>query len=155
MGVYRSVVVGTDGSRTASEAVQRAGVLAAALGSQLIVASAYSRQVEEELGPPSERAGSHRAEHLLATGYRAASEVVADGAGIARQVAPTLDVDTCVSEGDPAEVLLRLAEERPGSLLTVGSQGMTGSGRFLLGSVPNKVSHHVTVDLLIVKTDQE
>jgi nucleotide-binding universal stress UspA family protein len=153
MGVYRSVVVGTDGSRTASEAVQRAGVLAAALGAQLVVASAYSRPVEEHLGPPSERAGSHRTELLLSGGYRRASEVVADGAGIARQVAPGVDVDTCVTEGDPAEVLLRLAEDRPGSLLTVGSQGMTGSGRFL-GSVPNKVSHHAPCDLLIVRTGE-
>lgn len=38
--------------------------------------------------------------------------------------------------------------------VVVGSKGMAGAARFLLGSVPNTVSHHITTDLLIVGTDR-
>jgi nucleotide-binding universal stress UspA family protein len=34
----------------------------------------------------------------------------------------------------------------------VGNKGMTGARRFLLGSVPNKISHHAPCDVWIVKT---
>jgi nucleotide-binding universal stress UspA family protein len=68
---------------------------------------------------------------------------------VASSVAPGVDVDTAAVEGEAAEALLDLAEARPGSLLAVGSQGMTGSRRFLLGAVPNKVSHHAPGDVLV------
>jgi len=52
---------------------------------------------------------------------------------------------------DPAAALVD--EGAAFDLVVVGSVGMSGASRFLLGSVPHKVSHHVTTDLLIVKTD--
>ncbi|HYM58651.1 MAG TPA: universal stress protein [Solirubrobacteraceae bacterium] len=33
-----------------------------------------------------------------------------------------------------------------------GNRGMTGAKRFLLGSVPNKVSHHAPCSVLIIRT---
>ena len=45
-------------------------------------------------------------------------------------------------EGDPADAILDVAEERGADLIVVGNRGLTGAKRFLLGSVPNKVSHH-------------
>jgi nucleotide-binding universal stress UspA family protein len=56
-------------------------------------------------------------------------------------------------EGNPAEVLITETDELAADLLVVGSVGMRGARRFLLGSVPNNVSHHSVTDLLIVKTD--
>ena len=40
-------------------------------------------------------------------------------------------------------------------LVVVGNRGMTGAGRFFVGGVPNKVSHHARTDLLIVNTTGE
>jgi nucleotide-binding universal stress UspA family protein len=57
--------------------------------------------------------------------------------------------------GNPAEVLVSESEARGVDLLVVGSVGMTGARRFMLGSVPNRVSHSSTIDLLIVKSDLE
>jgi nucleotide-binding universal stress UspA family protein len=57
--------------------------------------------------------------------------------------------------GTPAEVLVDESERLKADLLVVGSVGMTGARRFMLGSVPNKVSHSASVDLLIVKSDLE
>ena len=58
-----------------------------------------------------------------------------------------------VEAGNPAEVLITEVGRAGADLLVVGSVGMSGARRFLLGSVPNKVSHHASTDVLIVKTD--
>ena len=42
--------------------------------------------------------------------------------------------------------------EPPPDLVVVGNKGMTGARRFLLGSVPNNISHHAPCSVLIVKT---
>ncbi len=55
-------------------------------------------------------------------------------------------------EGDPADALLDVAEEVGADLIVVGNKGMTGAKRFLLGSVPNKVSHHAPCGVYIVRT---
>ena len=51
----------------------------------------------------------------------------------------------CPRQGDPADAILDVAEEQEADLVVVGNKGMTGAKRFLLGSVPNKVSHHAPV----------
>ena len=43
-------------------------------------------------------------------------------------------------------------EEESADLIVVGNKGMTGAKRFLLGSVPNKVSHHAPCSVLIIRT---
>ncbi len=55
-------------------------------------------------------------------------------------------------EGDPADAILNVAEEANADLIVVGNKGMTGARRFLLGSVPNKVSHHAPCSVIIVRT---
>ncbi len=52
-------------------------------------------------------------------------------------------------EGDPGDVLVRLAEECAADILVVGNKGMQ---RRVLGSVPNTVSHKAQCSVLVVKT---
>ena len=59
--------------------------------------------------------------------------------------------NTYAREGDPADAILDVAEERGADLIVVGNKGMTGAKRFLLGSVPNKVSHHAPCSVLIIR----
>ena len=59
---------------------------------------------------------------------------------------------TVTLEGDPADKILEVAENDDVDLIVVGNKGMTGAKRFLLGSVPNQVSHHAPCNVLIVKT---
>ncbi len=54
--------------------------------------------------------------------------------------------------GDPADALLGLAAVERADVIVVGNKGMSGAQRFLLGSVPNKVSHRATCDVLVVAT---
>ncbi len=67
------------------------------------------------------------------------------GAGVA-------EVETFARQGDAADAILDVAEEQRTDLIVVGNKGMTGAKRFLLGSVPNKVSHHAPCSVLIVRT---
>ena len=55
-------------------------------------------------------------------------------------------------QGDPADAILDVAEEQGANLIVVGNRGMTGAKRFLLGSVPNKVSHHAPCSVMIIRT---
>ena len=59
---------------------------------------------------------------------------------------------THAREGDPADAILDVAEELGADLIVVGNRGMTGAKRFLLGSVPNKISHHAPCSVMIVRT---
>jgi nucleotide-binding universal stress UspA family protein len=125
--MFRSIVVGTDGSDTARQAVREATELAAAQGAAIELVSTYE--------PGRREAGE-------ATLREAAAEV--EAAGVA--------VRTYAREGDAADAILDVAEERGADLVVVGNKGLTGAKRFLLGSVPNKVSHHAPCSVLIIRT---
>ena len=141
--VPRKILVGTDGSVTAARAVARAASLAGALGAELVIVSAYSSRAPG--GATSDPAWSAAAE-------AAANEHVSRASDDAKSAGVTSVSGNAVA-GDPADVLLSEAEKQGVDLLVVGSKGMQGSTRFLLGSVPNKISHHTPCDLLIVRTD--
>jgi nucleotide-binding universal stress UspA family protein len=146
--MFRSIVVGTDGSDTAKKAVTAAADLAKEIGATLDIVSAYepvpqSRLREEARQAPEDMQWMiNPREDVEATLRYAAEEVEETG----------IDVETFAREGDPADAILDVAEERGADLIVVGNKGMTGAKRFLLGSVPNKVSHHAPCSVLIVRT---
>ena len=63
-----------------------------------------------------------------------------------------VEVNTHVCEGEPADVLIGMAEMTKADLIVVGSKGMHGARRFI-GSVPNRVTHRAPVSVLVVRTD--
>ena len=146
--MFSSIVVGTDGSETARKAVQQATELARQVGASISLVSAYEpvsnqrmRDEKREVPKDMEWMVNPR-EDVEATLNEAAEEV--GGAGV--------KVETFVREGDAADAILDVAEEQNADLIVVGNKGMTGAKRFLLGSVPNKVSHHAPCSVLIIRT---
>jgi nucleotide-binding universal stress UspA family protein len=146
--VFASIVVGTDGSETAGEAVRQAVELAARLGAGLDIVSAYEpvpgsllRRESRQLPEDVEWVVNPR-EDVDAV-LREAAEV----AGVAG-----VRAETYARRGDAADAILDVAEERDADLVVVGNRGMTGARRFLLGSVPNRVSHHAPCSVLIIRT---
>jgi nucleotide-binding universal stress UspA family protein len=73
-----------------------------------------------------------------------------EAAEIAR--AAGVPVELYARQGDAADAILDVAEERNADLVIVGNKGMTGAKRFLLGSVPNRISHHAPCSVLIIRT---
>ncbi len=146
--MFNSIVVGTDGSDTATQAVRQAVALAAAVGASLDLVSAYEPV-------PSQRLRDERretpADLQWAINQREDVDATLEAAAaLAREAG--VQVSTYARQGDPADAILDVAEERNADLIVVGNKGMTGAKRFLLGSVPNKVSHHAPCSVLIIRT---
>jgi nucleotide-binding universal stress UspA family protein len=152
--MFSAIVVGTDGSQTANEAVRQAAQLAKTLGAHVHLVCAYEpapsvalrvaeaeedrpAAVEWALGPPRETVDATLAE--------AAEEFTRAG----------VEVDVYARRGHAADAILDVAEERGADLIIVGNRGTTGAKRFLLGSVPNKISHHAPCAVLIIRTAEE
>jgi nucleotide-binding universal stress UspA family protein len=147
--VFGSIVVGTDGSDTAREAVRQAIELARLAGAALEVVSAY-----EPVSAARLREEATEVPRDLQWSVNPREDVDATLGEVAEQ-ARTAGVETIrtfARQGDPADAILDVAEEQRSDLIIVGNKGMTGAKRFLLGSVPNKVSHHAPCSVLIIRT---
>jgi nucleotide-binding universal stress UspA family protein len=142
--MFKTIVVGTDGSDTADRAVNRAAELAALTGADLHLVSAY-RQAPVRVGDGSV---AEAAEWSVGGDYKADAALQRT---IARLRGKGISIDEHAPKGDAADAIVAVAVSENADLIVLGSKGMHGKGR-LLGSVPNKVSHQAPCDLLIVHT---
>jgi nucleotide-binding universal stress UspA family protein len=147
--MYGTIVVGTDGSDTAKEAVRQASELAKLMGSSVLLVSAYEPVPESRLR--QERTEVPEDVSWMVNPREDVQAVLDDEAEQIKQAGVSA-VETFAREGDPADAILDVAEEKGADLIIVGNKGMTGARRFLLGSVPNKVSHHAPCNVMIVRT---
>ncbi len=141
------IVVGTDGSDTAKIAVQEAVRMAKALGAEIHIVSAFEPlRGAHVTGAPE---GAARVWAPLPDSQVESSVSEAEAAVRLAGV----PVKTHTKQQDPADALLEVADEVGASLIVVGNRGMHGARRFVLGSVPNTVSHKARCNVLIVSTD--
>jgi nucleotide-binding universal stress UspA family protein len=146
--MFGSIVVGTDGSDTANEAARQATELAKAVGANINLVSAFEpvgnqRLREERQQVPDDMQWMvNEREDVNATLEEAKDQISQAG----------IEVQTHARQGDPADAILDVAEEQNADLIIVGNKGMSGAKRFLLGSVPNKVSHHAPCSVMIIRT---
>jgi nucleotide-binding universal stress UspA family protein len=145
--MFDSMLVATDGSETAAKAVSEAAELAAGTGARVHVMTAYQplrakvasgRTVSPEIGD------WHLAEDSLA-------DSILDAA-VASLRLRGVEAEQHARKGDPADAIIELAEELDIDLIVMGNKGLSGARRFLLGSIPDKVSHHAPCSVLIVYT---
>jgi nucleotide-binding universal stress UspA family protein len=140
--MYSSIVVGTDGSPTAEIALGKAVDLARLTGATLHVVSAYEPAPARVTGgaPPGE--------------FSAGSDFKADAIlqkALSRARGADIEVQEHAPKGSAADALLAVAKEHGADVIVIGSVGMQGARR-VLGSVPNKISHQASCDVLIVQT---
>jgi nucleotide-binding universal stress UspA family protein len=137
--VISTIAVGTDGSATAAEAVKQAAEVASRFDAKLVLLSAF------EDGPPPATGGEEaqwaynpaaQVRELLA---RTESELSDQG----------IECSTLVGDGDPADVLVQLAEDCGADLLMIGNKGID---RRLLGSVPKSITQKAGCSVFVVKT---
>jgi nucleotide-binding universal stress UspA family protein len=138
------IVVGTDGSATADVAVHRAADLAKLTGARVELVSGYREDYSVAAGTGMYMGDLAADARNWANGCleTAATKLRAEG----------LEVETHCIGGDAADALIDVAEATNAGLIVVGSKGMRGGRRFLLGNVPNKVSHHAPCSVMIVRT---
>ena len=148
MAAYTTIVVGTDGSDTSLNAVDRAARLAADSGATLVIACAYLPSRDEDIAREKDIlgdeayqiVGSAPAEDTLRTARDRAAAVGAAG------------IDTRVVRGRPADTLCAVAADASADLLVVGNVGLNTLAGRILGSVPLQVARQADVDVLIVHT---
>jgi nucleotide-binding universal stress UspA family protein len=146
--MFKSIVLGTDGSETATQAVREAVGLASAIGAKIQLVSAYEPVSQQRLKEERRNAPE---DLQWAIGPREEVDATLEAAAkLARE--ESVPVELYARQGDPADAILDVAEEQGADLIVVGNKGMTGAKRFLLGSVPNKVSHHAPCSVLIIRT---
>jgi nucleotide-binding universal stress UspA family protein len=143
--MYRTIVVGTDGSRTAVAAVRHAVELARVTGATLHVVSARN--------PAYGLAGATEVGASGLDPIGAANEAAASALEHALAEAKTakVPVETHDPTGAPASCLVDVASAVDADVIVVGSKGMQGARR-VLGSTPNSVSHHAPCHVLLVNT---
>ena len=133
-----TVAVGTDGTETASEAVRQAAEFARRFEAKLVLLSAFKDDLPPTGTDEAEWAYNPAAQlrEILA---RTESEMNEQG----------IETRTLVDEGDPADVLVRLAGECNADVLVIGNKGIH---RRVLGSVPKSVATNADCSVYVVKT---
>lgn len=135
------IVVGYDGSEHAQRALERAISIAKGDDQILVVAAvAISRIARDPAGgaSPVDPIEAEAAEASL----EKAKEILA---------ATSIPARFIEGRGDPADTLVRIADEEGAGLIVVGTRGLNFAQRALLGSVSTKVVHHANCDVLVVR----
>jgi nucleotide-binding universal stress UspA family protein len=138
-----SIVVGTDGSDHADRALDEAIAIAVRDGAALHIVTAFPdpAMIREKITSG-------------ATAYSVNLSEVADSVltrAAARAQERGVKAQTHAHETDPAEAILEVASAQNADLIVVGSRGLSGIKRFLLGSVSSKVSEHASCSVMIVR----
>ena len=142
MAIYRTVVVGTDGSDSSFLAVERAAEVAQESAAKLVIVCAYGdelKTVGRSFAPDEPEDPGPSEDAVRTAGERAAAR----GAS---------DIDQVVVEGEPVKALISVVGELHADLLVVGNKGLNRIAGRLLGSVPADVSRRAPCDVLIVHT---
>jgi nucleotide-binding universal stress UspA family protein len=141
-----TIAVGTDGSATAARAVDAALDLAERYGAGLLVLSAHARSPRAS-SMPRLAGGAASDDQWASNDAVHAERILADVEESARQRG--IECTSAMAEGEPGEVLVRLAEEHGADVIVVGNKGMH---RRVLASVPNTVTHKASCSVFVIKT---
>lgn len=136
-----TVAVGTDGSTTAGKAVEQAAEIARRFEAKLVLLSAFG-----DSAAPT--AAVEDIELQWTTKSSAVVSSLLDQLE-ERFSQEGLECETRAEQGDPTEVLVRLASECDADLLVIGNKGVK---RRVLGSVPGGVTRKADCSVLVVKT---
>src|SRR5919199_3222658 len=146
---YRTIVVGTDGSALATPTVARAAWLAAHEDADLVIVCAYSAlSRRQDARNVATVGGDSRIGQVL--GRAAANDALSSAISIARENGATLSASLLV-DGEPAQALLDIADERDADLVVVGARQDVSLAERLLGTVATEVVRRAPCEVLIVR----
>jgi nucleotide-binding universal stress UspA family protein len=140
--MYDEILVPTDGSEGSAEAIEEAVELAATTGATVHGLFVIDTRDYSAL---SETQWLAVEDELRAAG-ESALETVID-----RAAAAGVDAETTIERGVPHEEILGYADEAGADLVVMGTHGRTGLGRFLIGSVAEKVIRSADVPVLVIR----
>lgn len=153
--MYRNIVVGTDFSDTAAQAVEHAAGIAEAFGATLHVVTGFRSSLSSSVPVSAlEALAVGAAADLVQQAETKIGEEVDQALrAIGEELAARgISVRAHARGAEPADALIDVAENEKADLIVVGNRGMGGVKRFVLGSVPNKITHHAPCSVLVVHT---
>jgi nucleotide-binding universal stress UspA family protein len=143
--VFKKILLATDGSPDAEQALAYARDLALRDGAQLIVVHAFE-PVPRYLGEPGwDRAAGRR--------VSAGQKVANHAAQRLRKAGVNIIVE--VLEGPPADAILKVADVRECDLIVMGSRGHGALASLVLGSVSRAVLVNAPAPVLVVKAKKQ
>ncbi|MEM3594192.1 MAG: universal stress protein [Candidatus Jordarchaeaceae archaeon] len=143
--MYKRILVGTDGSNAAEKAVDHAIDLCKDMGAELIAVSivnlkslAEIEQTNQEVYHKVQSDLEKRANEILDNVEKKASS-------------KNVKVKKIMQVGDPAEIIVELAKREKVDLAVVGTKGLLGAKRLVLGSTAEKIVRWASVPVLVVR----
>ena len=143
--MYRRILIPLDGSKLAEQVLPYARLLAKAQHVPIELLHVFDRL-------PSVLANSSGGQDAdcSATAFRyEANEYIEQIASSLRSVG--VEVTVASREGDPASLIIREAAQHSNTLIAMSTHGRSGVGRWVFGSVTDKVLHSTTGYMLIVR----
>lgn len=137
------IIVGVDGSDTATRAAQKAARLAVALEAELVVLSAFSRTGSAEPEGPGD--------YVHYTANDVARQVAERAIQGLRSDFPSLRAVARAEYGEVADVLVKVAHDVNASLIVIGNKRVQGVTR-ILGSIAGDVAHRAPCDVYVAHT---
>ncbi|RLI27308.1 MAG: universal stress protein [Candidatus Hecatellales archaeon] len=140
--MYKHILVPVDGSETSFKAAREALQLAKLFGSKVIALYVVDLRKLEEY----EEAEKEQAKRKLREFGVKALERIEDES-------KKFDVvfESMVKEGNPSEVIVETADQLEVELIVIGTRGLTGLKRMVLGSTAYRVVEWANCQVLVVK----
>lgn len=139
---YDEILLPTDGSEAAAAGVDHGLAIARRVGARVHAVSVVD--AGETVGSPDYVLPADVMEHLESDA-EAATDAVAE-----RARAVGIDAVTAVQHGIPERDLLTYADDNDVDLIAMGTAGLTGLSRYLLGSTTERIIRHAEVPVLAV-----
>lgn len=140
-GIYQKIVIATDGSEKNLSAVIEGVMLARISGAKLHIV--YVIDTKPLTTGVIEESYAGMYDSLREEGEQALEQV--------KDLAGDLDADTFLLTGKPANEITRFVKEQGTDLLVIGTQGKSGLGKLLLGSVAESIIRTAPCSVLVVR----
>ncbi len=139
----KTILVAVDGSKHSDKAVRYACAIAPPLGAEVILLHVVPMLVS---ATPYHDTVSDQP-------FLALQKVGEDILSKAKALAASLNcpVTDLIAQGDPANTIIRVAEEKGADIIVMGSRGVSGFKRLFVGSISDKVANQAPCPVMIVR----
>jgi nucleotide-binding universal stress UspA family protein len=148
---FSSILVCVDNSKQSQKALSRAISVAEKFDSKLSILMVIEENKVNFWDDTEFKVGAERPQiHLKKESriYRQAKKILND---LAKRVPSQINCVTEILTGDPAKVIVNYSKKKKPDVIIMGSRGLGGFSKLLLGSVSNKVVDHVSSSVLVIR----
>ncbi len=148
---FSKILVCVDSSKKSHKALLKAISIAEKFDSKLIILMVIEERLVDFWSETEFNAGAKRSQiHLKKDSkiYQQAQKIMDD---FKKRVPVKINCKTEILTGNPGNVIVNYSKKIKPDLIVVGSRGLGGFSKLLLGSVSNKVTEHVSTSVLIIR----